>query len=325
LTDVQLQFNKGKMNIEDIQARTAKGAFILDKALTGGDERVREEIESNWNNPAARIWVDEGSTAELGPHGGVIELKSHPPTPDMFTATERNLDLADWLSTMPAAMDSRTESSTESGKLYQSKVQLGIISQKYGIKIYERHKREKLMAYPLQAKLTYSGYPREFRKNGGNGYIVVNQPGVDVTGNRVVINDISVMPEMNLILTPSVTGATVRSELRNQYAETLNIVAKDPADRLLKLIFIKNIFLTQDMSEEDREEVKKACSILLTVEAKTLAMKLQQLNQATQQQMPQQQGQEIQQSAQPGQFNQQKAIAATPQDQYATSTEGAPQ
>jgi hypothetical protein len=217
-------------------------------------------------------------------------------------------------------MDSRTESSTESGKLYQSKIQMGIISQKYGMKIYERHKREKLMAYPLQAKLTYAGYPREFRKNGGNGHIVVNQPGVDVAGNRVIINDISVMPEMNLILTPSTSGATVRSELRSQYAETLNIVAKDPADRLLKLVMIQGIYATQDMPEEKREEINKACSILLTIEAKTLAMKLKQFEQ-----VQPQQGQEVQQSAQPGQFDQQKAIAATPQDQYATSTEGAPQ
>jgi len=52
-------------------------------------------------------------------------------------------------------------------------------------------------------------------------------------------------------------------------------------------------------------------------------MKLKQIDQASQ---PQQQpGQEVQQSANPGQFDQQKAIAATPQDQYATSTEGAPQ
>jgi hypothetical protein len=322
LADVQVSFNKGKMIIEDIQARTAKGAMILDLALTGGSEMVRQQIESQWNDPAARIWVDEGSTAELGPHSGIIELKGHPPTADQFRVNAENLDLADWISTMPAAMDSRSESSSESGKLYQSKVQMGIISQRYGMEIYKRHKKEKLQAYALQAKLTYAGYPREFKKMGDKGRLIINQSGIDSNGNPVIINDISTMPEMLLILTPSTNGANLKSELQAKYNEALALVVKDPSDRLLKLIFMKNIFMSQDMSEEEKEELKKATDILLNLEAMQLAIKYrgmqQQLN-------PPQQQQEQLQSATPGQFDERKAIAATPQDQYQPSTEGAPQ
>jgi hypothetical protein len=323
LTDVQLSFNKGKMTVEDIQARSAKGAFVLDRALTGGNEMIRAEIESQWNNPAARIWVDEGSTAELGQHGGIVPLTGVQPTPEMFRVNAENLDLADLLSTMPAAMDARTENSGESGKLYQSKVQVGLISQKYGMKIYERHKREKAQAYPLQAKLTYAGYPREFKRIGNKERLVVNQGGQDVMGKKFIINDISVMPEMNLIVTPSASGANLRTELRSQYTETLNIVSQDPNDRLLKLLFIQGIFGTQDMSEEDREELKRATGILITSEAMRLTIVyMQQKKVYDQLQIPQKQVQSgEQQSVVPGEFSEEKAIAATPQDEGVSAEE----
>ena len=341
LYDVQIQFNKGKMTTEDIMNRSAKGAFILDKALTGGDERMREEIEAQWNNPAARMWVDEGSTSELGPHGGIVELPTVSPTPEMFRTNQENIDLADRLSTMPAAMDSRVEGAGEPAKMMQAKIQTGLISQKYGMKIYERHKREKAQAYPLQAKITYAGYPREFRRVGGKENVVVNQMGVDTMNRKVIINDISVMPEMSALLSPAANGTNLRNELRSQYADTLPLVEKDPQDRLLKLIFVKNIFSTQDMAEEEKEELKKACEVLINIEAMGVAMKYKQLNaqlnpppQIGQGQPGQQQigGPGTQQpgpppqapTVQPGGFDEDKAKAGTPQDaEYEPVAKGA--
>lgn len=275
LHDVQVDFNKGQMNILDMQSRTAKGAFALDEALAGGDESKKREIESRWNDPAARIWLAEGTTAELGPHSGIIELKSHPPTPDMFNQSARTLDLADWLSQTPAAMDARSESTTESGKLYQSKVQVGIIGQKYGMKIYERHKREKMMAYVIQAKLTYSGYPRSFNKNGSDDALEINKPAIDPMGRRVMINDISKMPEMKVMLIPSTSGINIRTELRAQYTEVLPIL-KDPKDRLLVLEFIGGIFETQDMPEEKKKNIEKIIKMLQMEEAIAITLRLAQ-------------------------------------------------
>jgi len=314
LADIQLSFNKGKMMIEDIIQRSAKGAFILDKALTGGDARVQEEIENKWNESAARIWVDEGATAELGNHGGVIELKGAQPTPEMFRVEQENLTFADWLSTMPAAMDSRTEGANESGKLFQSKVQVGLVTQKYGMKIYERHKREKAQAYPLQAKITYSGYPREFRRKGKNDPLVINQQSFDESNRRVFINDITIMPEMTVILVPASSGASLRSELRNQYGETLQYL-NDPNDRLLKLVFIKGIFETSDLSEEKREEIDAATNLLLGNMAMQLSIQYKQLD-AQYQQMGMAQGgsPDGEDAVSEGEFDHSKAIAGTPQE-----------
>lgn len=325
LYDVQVSYNKGKMTIEDIMARSAKGAFILDKALTGGDESMRQQIEQEWNNPAARMWVDEGATADLGQHGGIIELPHAQATPDMFRTNQENIDLADRLSTMPAAMDSRVENPGEPARMMQTKLQVGLVSQKFGMKMYERHKKEKAAAYPLQAKITYAGYPREFRKSQGNENLVLNEPAMDQSGRPVMINDISVMPEMDVILTPSVTGADLRSELRSQYADVLPLLEKDPKDRLLRLIFIKNIFATQDMSEEDKEEIEKACKVLITIEAMGNAINYATIKQQLSQIMTPQSPQETPQTASMGGFDEKKAIQGTPQEaEYSNVEEGVP-
>jgi len=274
LHDVQIDIDKGQMTIQDMQARTAKGTYLLDEALAGGSIDKKRDIESRWNDPAARIWVEDGVTAELGPHAGIIELKSHPPTPDMFNQVNRSLDLADMLSQMPAAMDARSESTTESGKLFQSKVQVGLISQKYGMKIWERHKREKAMAYVLQAKITYSGYPRSFNKAGVDEALEINKPGIDPIGRRILINDISKMPEMKVLLIPSTSGINVRSELKTVYAEILNLLG-DPKDRLLKLSFVNGIFESQDMPEEKKKEIDKIIKMLMLEEAMGVTLRIQ--------------------------------------------------
>lgn len=314
LSDLQIDFNKNRMNMLDMQARTAKGAHILDEALAGGDAKKKREIEMAWNDPAAKIWVEEGSTNELGVNGGVIELRSHPPTPDMFNMSAGTLDLADWLSSMPAAMDARSEGAQESGKLYQSKVQVGLVGQKFGMSIYARHKRSKAMAYILQAKITYSGFPRHFAKTGSKDSVGINLPSVDPMGRRVLINNISTMPEMKVLLIQSTSGIAIRTEMRSQYSEVLQLLT-DPADRLLKLIFVGKIFNTQDMPDEDKEEITRAVQMLTMMEAMKISAEMTTM-QAQLQQMGIQQPNEVPGTgATPDNFDQEQAMRGTPQEQ----------
>jgi hypothetical protein len=282
LYDVQISYNRGEMNIDDIQARSAKGAFILDEALAGGDARLKAEIEAHWNDAGARIWVAEGTTSDLGQHGGIIELKGVPPTPDMFNQSSRRLDLADWLSMVPAAMDSRTENAQESGKLFQSKFQVGLIGQKFAMKIYERHKKDKAQAVAIQMKITHAGYPKQFNKAGTKDNFWVNRRVKDVYGRTHILDDISALPDMKVTCVPSKSGINVRTELRSQYAEVLNVM-KDPDDRLLRLILIGGILETENMPDDTKEEIRKALQILKTNAALTEAGKNMQLRTAIQQ------------------------------------------
>jgi hypothetical protein len=257
LYDLQISLNKDEMIIDDIQMRTGKGAFILDEALTGNDRQRRDEIEQQWNDPAARIWVEEGTTKDLGPNGGIIPIPYAPVSQDLFRQADRKYELADWLS-VPAAMDARGQSSSESGKLFQSKVQVGLLSQKYGMEIYEMHETSKAMAYARQVKYTYSGIPRTFHPPAGGSPIIVNRRNSD---NTATFDDISALPSMLVTAVPNKKGINYRTDVRDQSNEVLQFL-QDPQDRLAKLIFLQALIETYDIDDEEKEESKKAFAIL---------------------------------------------------------------
>jgi hypothetical protein len=318
LYDLQVMLNKGEMNIDDIQTRSAKGAFLLDQALAAGDVNKMREIEANWNNPAARMWVDEGSTSELGPHGGVIPLPGVAPTPDMFKQNDRRLDLIDRLSMVPSAMDSRTESSGESGKLYQSKVQVALVGQRYQLDIFENHKRNKSRAYLIQAKITYKGFPRTFARSQPGDTFTVNKPIEGPDGTMYVMDDISKLPDMLVSIVPSKSGVNVRTELRTQYAESLQLLV-DPADRLARLCVLSALYETYELPEETKQEISMAFQMLKTNAAMVEAMnnmamrqKMQTMS-SPQQQIPQEEP--PQQQISQGQPTREEAVEGTPQEE----------
>jgi hypothetical protein len=281
LYDINIDFNKEQMNENEMMLTAAKGSYIMDEALAGGDEGKKREIEMRSNVPGSKIWVAEGTTQDLGPHGGIIELPHQPIPTDMFNYSGRKLDLADWL-TSPAAMDSRNDNPNASGKLFQSQVQVGLVGQQYPMSIIERNETEKMMAYALQSKITYSGYPRTFAKSEGKGEpLEINTPGVDPIGRRIIINNISKMPEMKCTLVKSLSGLNIRSELRDNYLGSLQQF-NDPNDRLAKLIIMEALAQTMDYSDETKEELRKAYMMLkanaalaLTLNQRRLMMQLQ--------------------------------------------------
>lgn len=260
--DLQIGINKGEMNIQDVQMRAAKGAFLLDRALSGGDPEIERDIETSWNDPAARIWVDEYATERL-PKGGIVELPGVSPTPDMYHQTERYYELTDRLSKVPAVQDARTESNKESGKLFKFKMEAGILQQKYLLKFYETHERDKIEAAITQAKITYAGVPRTFPVPGTKDLIRINEEAIDIsTGRRVILDDISALSEMNVVLIPSRTSVSVRDDIKQTAAELLPM-SEDP---LVKLCLEENIAMASELAGDDgaKEQIEKAFHLAKT-------------------------------------------------------------
>jgi len=264
LYDIQLDFNKGHMNIQDIQLRAARGAYVLDRALTGGDVAKEKEIETEWNNPAARIWVDEGATADLGQNGGIIKLGDGQVPSDMYNQPNRLLELSDWFSGAPAAMDARTENSGEPAKLYQTKYQVAMIGQKFGMEIWEAHESAKAAAYAKQAKITYAGNPRRFSRGKKDSFEINRRmERFDNQGNteRYTLDDISKLPEQAVNIVPARSGLNIRNELQKQYGEVLPIFT-DPNDRLARLCVVDAMMDTYELPEDRKEEISRSFEIL---------------------------------------------------------------
>ena len=273
LYDLQMYINKGEMNIQDIQQRTAKGAFIMDRLLSGGDVALEKQIEANWNKPGARMWADEGSLASGKKL--IQELPTTPPTADTFRQIDRYYDYADRFSKVSAAQDARTESTKESGKLFKYKVEVGLVQQKYIMKFYEAHKRDKMEAWLRQAKITYAGVPRTFGTADGKETFTVNQEVTNIlTGETMVLDDISRLPRMKIIIVPSPQGINVRTEIQNDMLKYMEIL-KDPADRLLRIIFMREAIMTGEMKDETKEEIRIAADKLIEEAALIVAGNIQ--------------------------------------------------
>ena len=273
LYDIQIAYNKNQMLTQDIFMRSAKGAFLLDKALTGGDPELEKQIELAWNDPAARIWVDEFATERL-PKGGIVELPKSSVSPDAYKQSDIYMNMADRFSKVPAAADARTEGTKESGKLFKYKLEVGMIGQKYMSKGYERHKKDKTLAYIKQAKISYAGIPRTFGKANGKEVFTINQEFTDTfTGKKIVIDDIKTLPEMKVTLIASKAGVNLRQQIR----ETAGELMERTEDPLVHAVFMAHIALTSELGEEEKEEAKKAFDLIKMEAALMKAVNIQKM------------------------------------------------
>ena len=280
LYDLQIAINRGEMNRQDVMTRSAKGAFLLDEALAGGDESKKAIIEQEWNSPSARIWVDEGTTKNLGPNGGIVPLPLSNVSFDQVNALSNYHDMSDRFSKVPASMDARQESAKESGKLFQSKYNAGLIAQKFLMKIVEQHKKDKAFAYYDQAKILYSNGTRVFAGTKSGKPIVINTTNDDKF-------DLASIPRLKISVVPSPNGVSVRNEQRNEIGEILSLLV-GPNDQLMKSVQLKRLFTLAEMPDKDREEMMRAAEMTVLANAFDLQARIAQSQGMIAQSAPQQ-------------------------------------
>jgi hypothetical protein len=308
LYDVQQGINKDEMNIQDILQRTAKGAFLMDAGLFGGNAKIEDEIRANWNDAAAKIVVDEGSTARYP--NGIQALPGIAPTPEMFRNTDRYYDHADRFSKVSSAQDSRTEGKNESGKLFNMKFEASKLQQIYPKRFYERHITAVAEGYIYAAKHSYAGIQRTFNK-GEKETFDINVPGMNTMTNKpVIINDIATLPRMKVTLAPSENGMNMRLQRRNEMGEILGLVEKDPADRPFKVLFMNATLKTMEFGDDFKHQVDLVGNVMMENAMLTVIAQNQQLQ--SQLTIANAQNQQVQ--AKHGGGEQQAAVGA-PEDQ----------
>ena len=258
--DLQLSINRGEMSMDSILATTAKDTMFIDEGLAGGDPVKKAQIEDAWNMDGARIWVEEGAMADLGPNAGVIPLPHREVSADAFRVIERRYELADRLSKVPAAQESRTEGGQEPNILYENKLSVASIGQwLYGM-LHKRHRVAKAKAYLRQAKITYAGAPREFRDDSGEPF-TINKTTYDDAGQSYTLDDISTVPEMRVIAIPNKGGPSYRLQNQQQAAKLLPISNQDPNNRLITLILMEIAVDGEQLPDDKKDELTKAFAL----------------------------------------------------------------
>jgi len=258
LYDVQQNINKNEMDMTDIRQRAAKGAFFLDPEIVDQDPTEQEKIEAEWNNPGFRMWTKPGALSDTNARY-IVEVPQTNIPGDLVQNTDRMWNLADRLSKQPAAADARTESGSESGRLFTAKYEAGLVAQGVMNKNLELHLNDKAEAYMLQSRITYAGVERSFPMAGGKGAFKVNE-FVEADGHIAIRNDISKLPRHQVIITQNPKGTTISAHNRVLNAEMMKTLGSNQG--LLQVALMERIFDSLEVSEEEKEENRRMMEIL---------------------------------------------------------------
>ena len=292
--DIQQNLNKYLMMMQEILDRSARGGMFINERIVSGDDHMKQYVESHWNDSSPRIWV-KPDVDDMSKY--IKEFPaSHIPNDLMAFHTLMN-DYSDKLTYQTPAAEGRSESSKESGKLFQSKFEAHVIARGAIDKALEMHWHAKAEAYLAQSKITYSGVPREFSTRDGKKRFIINEQ-VPV-GLR---NDISKLGRHRVILVPSDKGVDVRINQRGIFVELKN-TTRDP---LMAADYDGRIIETLEMSDDYKAEFKQ--DIELIKEEARVAKKFNILQMTVQSQQLQ-----AQQQAQQGQQQQVEGGGPPPQ------------
>jgi hypothetical protein len=288
VADLQQTINKRESLIDHMITVNANGGHGVDPDMFDNDESQIQDYIKNSNNPAYRWKTAAGFTAG-GRTGFVVPPRSPFPS-DIINEINRMWDMGDRISGQPASADGRSESSHETGILFQRKQMQAEISNAYMAKGLEQYWNEKGEAYMLLAKDLYSGVYREFTlygkipnqdgKSQNEGTIAINV-GVETQDGTKIVNDISTLPRHKVIVSMSPEGTSLRQAKLAINAELLQYTP--PEFPGMKALIIQNILKSMDgVSEADRKEMEAVHALELTnaiemIKTNTMNSKFQQM------------------------------------------------
>ncbi len=257
--DMQLNINKYMMMMSEILSRAARGGMFINEDIVAGDRARMSQIELQWNNPAARIWV---KPVDPDMNKYVKEMPSAHVPNDLIAFHGLMQEYADRLLFVNAASEGRSEGSREPNKLFQSKFEANIVARGVIDTMLQIHEHSKAEAYLAQARITYSGVPRTFTAKDGKSKFDINVPTPDG-----MAWDINACGRHKVIIAPSQSGIDVRINQRGIYME-LKQTTRDP---LMMAVYDSKIVKTIDMPEEEKDEAEAALE-LIKEEAATMKM-----------------------------------------------------
>lgn len=244
--DPQRLLNENETLKQYMIANAAKGATILNSDLTGGDEDKMEDIKNNWTK--ANFMTDAPLDDIKTPF---IKLKEQTYDPALSASESTLIDIINLITPVPAAMSSQTESDRESGKLYQSKIAVAEVGMRMLNDGWRQHNYDKASAYFRQAKLLYRDRYRQFPKITASGDIM---PGatieVNVNVGGAIINDISAIPDCEVIVREDQNGMITRTMNRTTFMEMLQFIPPDLA--LLRTKIVDLIIKTLDIGDDEK-------------------------------------------------------------------------
>ncbi len=303
LSDLQEIYNKRESTFTHWQTTDLNGAELVEEDFFVSPEELNN-YENYKNVPGKTFKVKAGGLTQQ--REGISKRPRGTPPNDLHTSADRAFNMADSVSATPPAVSGGEGKSGESGRLFEAKRLQALVALEPLSQSMQDAEREITEAYFYMAKNTYSGAPRKIFNKQKNQVMFLNMP----TNDGRVINDIATIQRMNVIITPSKSGVSVKRELLLKYKEALEVIQNPILHSYVEMLLVG---VLPNIPENEIEMSKMLAKIFVDVQVgRTEAEKLQ-LQQAIQQ---------IQSQGMPGQ----QGIlppGATPQEGGGFSAEGA--
>ena len=268
LYDLQMDINKNEMAMTEFLQRCTAGSFIAHPDLVGNDHSKMKTFEQNLSTPGAILWADENADSI----NGLIEPTPRPSIPgELIGNTDRKYGLVDRLGLQTAAAEGRAESGRESGRLFQSKFEAGVIAQTLINLGLKNHLHDKAEAYFLQAPITYAGREREFPGSEEVEPFRINEMVAKPNGEIGKKNDITKMKRQKIVITSSPKGLNMRSKAKEVMSDIYQANQNDP---YISALAMKYIIKSEDLPEESKQEILEGLNLSIEIYKNAKIMEL---------------------------------------------------
>lgn len=211
------------------------------------DPDEAEDYKTNSNRPGSKYKVRAGALSQQ--RIGIAQRGRGQAPTDLVGSANEAFSMAEVVSMVPSVLSGGEGKSGESGDLFQGKRQQALVPLEPTIQSINDLENEFLDAYFYMARIIYSGAPRRLTNPQTKDIIDINIPMSDGS----IMNDISKISRMNIIITKSRTGVSVKRENLARYFE----ISKITQNPLLKSWLEKKmISFMPNISDEDIAEME---------------------------------------------------------------------
>lgn len=250
--DIQDTINRRESKLTDMIETSQGGGKLVNRDLFRSPTD-RERFKKFANDPKYIEFVDG---EELTKEKAIHYLNANQYPAQIINQLERMYDVVDRISKVPAAMEATSESTNESGVLFNRKLQVARLSSATILSRAKKLRVDMATAYYWQYQLTYNGPEREFSTQDGKYKTILNERIFDpVTAKRYIKNRPNMIPRVVVIASEAKNSPNQMLADQAMYSELYQMSAQSNPD--YAGIFYEQLLSSMPLSDEVKARVEE--------------------------------------------------------------------
>ncbi len=299
--DIQDTINHRESKLTDMIETSQGGGKLVNRDLFRTPTE-RERFKKFANDPKYIEFVDGD---ELTKERAIHYLNANQYPAQIINQLERMYDVVDRISKVPAAMEAMSESSNESGVLFNRKLQVARLTSQTIMGRMKKLRENLSEAYFWQWQLTYTGPEREFSTSNGEHKTILNER-VLKDGKIFVKNRPDMIPRCVVICTESQNSPNQTMADQALYSELFNLSSKTNPE--YANLFYQKLLSSMELDEDMKVRVAEVAFLQRIRDRKKILAELANLDATEKQSLLM----SLQASAQVGQMMGQMGMQAPP-------------